>query len=153
MSILTNVICPVSNVKIDSNVSRLSVFFISLLLALYILTGWWPFVAYAAFDYGLRAFNYGKWSPLKRLSQRIATAFAWEPKMIDEAQKVFASRLGFGFTVATLILYPISVPTSMIVCGILLLFSLLDSVANFCVGCLTYNYLVLPFYTRSGRLV
>jgi hypothetical protein len=149
MKFLDNVVCPISHIKIDSNVSRLTVFMNSILIALYLFTGAPYFMLLVAIDYAIRALWKPKYSPLRWVAVRIARMVGLSEKQVNQAPKLFASRVGFLFAVVILFLTPLSIKASLIVAGVLLVFTVLDSVFNFCVGCLTYHYVVFPFYQRS----
>lgn len=147
---LHNIICPVSNIKIDSNVSRLTVFMNAVLLALYLLTGNPVLVVVVAIDYAIRAIWQPKYSPIRFLAMRIANNLYVPEKLIDQAPKLFASRVGFLFAITSTLLFAFSGPASLLVAGVLLVFTTLDSVLDFCVGCLVYTVVVLPFYNFIG---
>lgn len=120
------------------------------LLATYLLTGIPYFVFIVAIDYGIRAIWKPKYSPLRWIALRSVTAIKLPEKFTDQAPKLFASRVGFLFAFASAIFVPLSMPISIIIAGILLVFTILDSVFDFCVGCITYAYIVLPFYQFTG---
>jgi hypothetical protein len=149
LKFLENVVCPISNVKIDSNVSRITVLINALLIALYLYTGGLYFMVLVAIDYGIRALPKPKYSPIRWIAVGIARIVRITKKTVDQAPKLFASRVGFLFAVTVLILNPLSIQASLIVAGVLLVFTILDSVLNFCVGCLTYHYVVFPLYHRQ----
>lgn len=145
-----DVICPVSYIKVDSNVSRVTVFMNSVLLALYLLSGSPYFVAIVAFDYGIRAIWQLKYSPIRFLAVKLTNALDIPVKPIDQAPKLFASRVGFLFAFTSTLLFPVSAMASLGVAGVLLVFTVLDSVFDFCVGCLVYTYVVLSIYKYMG---
>lgn len=153
MSLLQNVICPVSNVKIDSYTSRTTVFLNVILLALYVFTGSPLFILIVALDYGIRAAWKPAYSPLGWVAKRLVRAVGLPQKLVDQAPKLFASRVGFLFAGVSALLLPVSAPASIVVATVLLVFALLDSVFDFCVGCITYTYLVLPFFQRRQGTV
>jgi hypothetical protein len=148
MSFLDNIICPISNVKIDSHVSRLTVFMNVILIALYLFTSIPYFMFLVAIDYGIRALWRPEYSPLRWIAARLARLGGFPVKLVDQAPKLFASRIGFLCAAISVLLMPISITASLIVAGILLIFTILDSVFDFCVGCLIYHYFVFPFYQR-----
>jgi hypothetical protein len=150
MSFFHNVVCPVSNIKINSYASRITVFINAVLLALYLLTGIPYLVAIVAIDYGIRALWNPEYSPLRWLALRILSATNLSEKLTDQAPKLFASRIGFLFALTSTIFFPLSATVSLVIAGILFVFATLDSVFDFCVGCLTYTYIVLPFYQFMG---
>jgi len=150
MKFLDDIICPVSFVKIDNHVSRLTVFTNAVLIALYLFTGAPYFMLVVAIDYGIRAIWKPRYSPLRWIAARIVNLGGFSEKLIDQAPKLFASRVGFLFAAISVLLIPVSITASLIVAGVLLIFTILDSVFDFCVGCLTYYHVVLPFYKYRG---
>jgi hypothetical protein len=150
MSFIDNVICPVSNVKIDSNVSRLTVFLNAICLALFVSTHIPWLVILVAVDYGIRVMGQAEYSPMRWVAVKIAGALKWSAQPIDQAPKLFAARLGFLFSAGSALFFTASLPASLVLGSILLVFATLDSVFDFCVGCLTYTYAVLPFYKWRG---
>lgn len=150
MKFLDDVICPISFVKIDNHISRLTVFFNAVLLALYIWTGIPLFVFVVALDYGIRAVWNPQFSALRWVAAKAIGVSGMAPKLIDQAPKLFASRVGFLFAITSALLAPVSPSASAIVAAVLLVFTVLDSVFDFCVGCMTYYYVVLPFYQWRG---
>jgi len=49
----------------------------------------------------------------------------------------------------SVVLFPAYPAASVIVARILLVFTLLDSVVNFCVGCLAYHYIVFLLFGKG----
>ena len=147
---LDNVVCPISVEKIDSNVSRLTIFFNVILMGLYIYTLLPVFILIVAIDYLIRATSDVKYSPVRFIALNIVKGLKLQKKPINLAQKVFASRLGTICAItASILFFTGNYTGSIIVTSILLVLSTLDSVFNFCVGCLIYNYIVYPFYKEK----
>jgi hypothetical protein len=150
MNFIDNAVCPISNVKIDGNVSRLTVFINVIFIALYLLTGSPYFMIVIAIDYGIRGIWSQKYSPLRWIAERVARAVGIPVKLVDAAPKLFGARGGFVFAAISVVLIPIAPVASFIVAGVVLIVALLDSVVDLCVGCLTYAYIVLPYYKWRG---
>ncbi len=150
MSLFKNTVCPVSDRRTESYASRLTVLVCSALLVGYLVTGnvWLP--AIVAIDYFIRAIGQGKYSPIRAMSAAILDLFSVKPKMVDEAPKLFASRVGFIFAALAVIFAPFSLVASFVFAGILGVFSFLDGAFNFCVGCLTYHYVVFPLMGKPN---
>lgn len=147
MNLMTSIVCPVSFESIDSNVSRLSIFTLVVLMALFLMTNNPLWLFFVVIDYSFRATGYGKYSILTVLYSNLIQFLNISPKYIDKAQKVFAARLGLLCAVAGLVLAIAGFSTAaIVVIAMLASLSTMDSVFNFCVGCLIYNYLVYPFY-------
>ena len=145
-----SLICPLSPEKIDSNTSRLTVFLNVLLMAGFLITLNPVFIIIVSIDYFARAALNVKYSPIRFVSFGIVNAMNLKKKPINLAQKIFASRLGFLCAISSSILIVLGYSTaSIIVAALLMSLAILDSVFNFCVGCLIYNYLVYPFYKNS----
>lgn len=146
------IICPVSSEKIDSNVSRLTVFINVVSLAAFLLTLNPVFGYIVAIDYFIRAFLSGKYSPLRFISLQTIKALRLTEKPINIAQKIFASRLGFLCILASVVLLHLQfILAAYIVGGMLLVLAIADSVFDLCVGCLIYNYIVYPFYSKKMK--
>lgn len=147
MKYLNNVICPIGIEKIDLNVSRITVFLNVILMGLFFYTNNPLYIVAVFTDYLIRAVFNAKYSPLRFISTSTLKTFKVEGEKINLAQKVFASRLGMLCALSSLIFFYFdnTVGTSISL-GLLMVLSFADSVFNFCVGCLIYNYIVYPFY-------
>jgi len=148
---LQSIICPISNEKIDSNVSRLTIFISVILVIVYIFTHQ-PFYLYlAALDYFIRAFLKVEYSPLRFVALSISNMLKLKPKLIDKAPKVFTSRLGIICLFTAAILFNLGLTTASI--GITIMASslfLLDALNIVCVGCLIYHNLVFPMFKNTN---
>ena len=141
------IICPISIQKIDSNVSRLTVFINVLFMAAFLTTQIPYFMIIVSIDYFIRAVLKVEYSPIRLIAMGITGTLGLKKKPINLAQKIFASRLGVIVAVASVILFFTGATNaSLIVAGMLLALSFMDSVFNYCVGCIIYNYVVYPFY-------
>jgi hypothetical protein len=142
-------ICPVSTQRINRNVVRITGFMMATMITLYAITGSIYFIIAITIDYFIRAFTSLKYSPFSWLAGQITRLFKSKEIQIDKAPKIFASRVGFLFALATVILYYFH-PTSSLIVGLTLMgFALLESVFDFCVGCVVYTYVVLPIFKES----
>ena len=116
-------------------------------MALYIITLHPSFIIVVSIDYTIRAVLKVMYSPIRYLALAIIPVFKLKKKPINLAQKIFASRLGMICGITAVILYFTGYFTSSIVVTMILMtLSVLDSIFNFCVGCLIYNFVVYPFY-------
>jgi hypothetical protein len=146
----SQLVCPISDKRIDCNVSRMMVFLSSIVIAAYLYTRVPYFMIAVAFDYGIRAFGNPKYSLLRLMACGIVKALRLPELKIDLAPKLFASRLGFLCAIVSAGLFFLNAQAVSI--GIAILFlglTLLDSVFDFCVGCLIYHYLVFPIHHRK----
>ncbi|NQT68010.1 MAG: DUF4395 domain-containing protein [Desulfobacteraceae bacterium] len=142
-------ICPVSTQRINRKVVRITGFMMATMIALFAITGSIYFIIAITIDYFIRAFTSLKYSPFSWLAGQITRLFKLKEIQIDKAPKIFASRVGFLFALATVILYYFH-PTSSLIVGLTLMgFALLESVFDFCVGCVVYTYVVIPIFKES----
>jgi hypothetical protein len=144
---LSQVVCPISNVKMDENVGRVNSFLVSLLILLFVATySPWPLVLLAV-DFAIRGCSNPGYSPLRWLAVKLATLMRLPVKRVDAAPKLFSVRLGLLCTGLALLFLAAQQPAlSVGMAVILVAFTLLDSLANLCVGCILYHYVVFPFY-------
>lgn len=141
---MKTLICPLSTQRISRHVVRLTGLMMATMIALYLLTGNIAFIGAIMIDYSFRAFTTLPYSPFSWVAMQIVRQTDWSPKQIDKAPKIFAARVGWLFAVGTAVLYFIYPPASLIVGAALMTFALLESVLDFCVGCVVYTYIVLP---------
>lgn len=141
-----NLICPISPLRVNENVVRLTASGIALLVVFYLATGSPSLILVLLLDFSLRAFTTLKYSPLSWLAAQIAQRLALPEIKIDKAPKIFAARVGFLFSVVILVLAFIHPLSSLVVSVVLLGFALLEAVFNICAGCLVYSYVVFPFF-------
>lgn len=141
---MNSLICPISTEKVNSSVVRITGFLVATTVAAFILTGNIFFIAFLFIDFTIRAFTTLKISPYSWLASKLASGLGLTPKMIDKAPKLFASRVGFVFSLAALLLFYASPVASVVVASILMACALLESLFDFCVGCVVYTYIVLP---------
>jgi apolipoprotein N-acyltransferase len=91
-------------------------------------------------DFFLRAFNFGKYSPLHLLSDQVIHSFQLPYKPIDQAPKRFAAKIGFILTIAILAAHILSwINLSHLLAMAIILFALMESVFGFCAGCHIYT--------------
>jgi len=147
---MNSIICPISTKRIDNNVSRITVFISVVFMAFFIYTRNPIYMIIVTIDTMIRAVIDVKYSPLKQMSSQAIRVMKWKEELIDLAKKIFASRLGMLCGVASILLFYFELETaSFIVAAIWLVLGILDSVFNFCLGCIIYSYLVFPFYKSN----
>ncbi|MBL0023958.1 MAG: DUF4395 domain-containing protein [Saprospiraceae bacterium] len=146
----TIIICPVSTVKVDSHISRLTVFLNVLLMVYFLFTVASLAILVVAIDYGIRAMGYNQYSPICFIASLIIRISGMKAKMVDKAPKIFASRLGFICATLGFIFITAQLTfASILIVSFFVVLATLDSVFDFCVGCMIYNYLVFPFFNKA----
>lgn len=139
-------ICPVSNIKINEYTARLTNFTMVVLLVLYIFLKIEYLLFITTFDYLFRSFLNIKYSPVSFAYNMLFKLINAPVKLKDKAPKVFASRVGFLLSATALVLFYFYPLGSLTAAGVLAFCSFMDSVFNYCFGCLIYYKIVLPFY-------
>lgn len=146
---IKQLVCPISDERINERVTRINALFgIVLLIAGFVFNSVFFFVFLLA-DFYTRAFTKAKFSPISYLSYNMANALNLNKKNIDKAPKIFAARIGFLMTMAitTLFLFQLN-NAALIVGGVLIFFATLEFALAICMGCIMYTYLILPFYRK-----
>ncbi len=146
---MKQLICPISDQRVNEHVTRLNALFAILLVVLAFVLNLSLLLVFLVADFFIRAYTKMKYSPISYLSHTLANALSLEVRLIDKAPKIFAARLGFLMSAFILVLFILNIQlASMIVAGILIFFAGLEFLFGICVGCFIYTYLILPFYKR-----
>ncbi len=148
---LNNLICPVSSDRINENTARVNGFLVATVVALFASTRNIFLIGFLLVDFFIRAFTSLKYSPSSWLSSQVVKRLRLPYMKTDKAPKVFAARVGFLFAAATLGFFSINRKVSVAVSLVLMSFAILESVFNFCVGCLVYTYVVFPIFGKKAE--
>jgi hypothetical protein len=146
---LKNLVCPMSSQFIDKGASRVGASLTALLLVLFAATGFWPIMAYVVLDYLVRVFA-NRRGPTSWVACQLLRIIGVEPVLANKGPKIFAWRVGLLMAIVAFALLPVSPAAAVVVASALAGFNILDGVFNFCVGCILYTYVVLPYYNRQG---
>jgi Domain of unknown function (DUF4395) len=134
--------CPVDFIPVNENKVRLTALWVLLLVLASLLINPLPIFVFLAIDFFLRAFNYGKYSPLNILSISIVKQLKIPNKPIDQAPKRFAAGIGFALSViVVLLLIARFTKTASALTVIFAAFAFLESFLSFCAGCYVYTFL------------
>lgn len=147
MNNLKQLVCPISEERVNERVTRINALFGILLIIAGFFTDSVLFFAFLTADFYTRAFSNAQYSPISYLSHRMANALNLNKREIDKAPKVFAARIGFLMSLIITLLMLFQYNTAAyLVSGILVFFATLEFALAICMGCLIYTYLILPFY-------
>lgn len=147
---MKQIICPISNEKVDEGITRTNALLSIILLTSAFVFNSSLFLVLLAADFFIRAFTKLKYSPISYASHLLTNAMGVSKKNINKAPKVFAARLGFVMTGVITVLFLSGLNTSaLVVAGILISFASLEFALAICVGCIIYTYVLLPFYKNS----
>ncbi len=143
MKNLIDIICPVSDVKADENVVRISAILTVLITTTAVLVNSYLIFFLLAADFAVRSFFSGIGSPLKILSTHIAGILKIRnKKLITAAPKKFAALLGMTFSLLAGLLILFHLPIAAVITASFLIFcAFLEGVFGFCMGCFVYTIL------------
>jgi hypothetical protein len=147
MNMKSYAVCPVSDRKVSEQVARVNGIFTVLLLIIFGLTKSILPVIFLSFDFFLRSFNFSGYSLLAVSSKRIVSYFDLKQNFINAGPKIFAARIGLLFSCLIIISYFFNADLpAFSLAGVLLLFSLLESVWGLCVACEIYPFVYRLLY-------
>lgn len=147
MNNLKQLVCPVSDEKIDERVTRLNALLVILIVIAGFLFNLVIFPVLLTADFFIRGFTRLKFSPLSYLSNKMSNVLQLDKKITDKAPKIFAARIGFVFSLSISVLLLLNLNTAALITGgVLVFFASLEMALAICMGCIMYTYFVLPFY-------
>lgn len=139
------------NLSTDENIVRIIAAQVVIITAITVVTSWIFPIFLLAIDFALRAFT-NQFSPLKAVVKKIAAFLKLKPKPIFAAPKKFAATLGFIFSIIIVVLLFLEFYyTAKIVGSFLILFAILESGFNICVGCYFYNWIIAPIVNKRNN--
>jgi hypothetical protein len=145
-----NIICPVSETKVNENAARISAAGTIIIAALGLYFNSFLIFAFLAADFSIRAYTPAGSSPIKYITQLIVNFLKIKNKPIGAAQKKFAAELGFILSIAICLLMIFGNYLAVNILGfILIFFAFLEAVFNFCFGCVVYTYIALPLLRKE----
>lgn len=134
--------CPVNFEKIDENRVRLQALLTALTASAFLLSGWVFFAFLLLYDFSARLFISQKISPFAQLSIVLIKIFDMPERSVDSAPKIFASYIGFVFSIIILLASLFDAGAISAAFAIILaICAALDAVFNYCVGCKVYAIL------------
>ncbi|MDX9881228.1 MAG: DUF4395 domain-containing protein [Prolixibacteraceae bacterium] len=146
---MKNILCPISDERINEQVTRLNALFAIVAVVLAFVSKSPVFLIFLMADFFMRAFTRLKYSPISYMSIGLSNALQLPAKSIDKAPKIFAARLGFVMTTVISLLFILNLKlAALVVAGVLVFFATLEFAFAICVGCAIYSYVVLPFYKK-----
>lgn len=128
----------------DEHVVRIIAGLVVVIATLALITHAHLAVLFLVIDFALRAFTFQP-SPLAALAKIIARTLHLEPYPIFAAPKRFAAGLGFGFSLAVLILLSLNLYTAAwLTGGLLIVCAVLEAAFRICAGCYIFSWIVAP---------
>ena len=143
---MKTIVCPVSSERIPAVLPRVTAFYVIAVLLVALTAEFYLLAAFLTIDFYLRGFHNGTYSLLAVAARRTSKLLNVSGKTVDKAPKVFAARLGFVFSLSIAVTGLVGLtPVALTLALGLTFFALLECVFDFCVGCVIYSWLVLPF--------
>ena len=93
MNNLKQLVCPVSDEKVDERVTRLNALLVILIVIAGFLFNSVIFPVLLTADFFIRGFTRLKFSPLSYLSNQMSNVLQLDKKITDKAPKIFAARI------------------------------------------------------------
>lgn len=126
--------------QVDVRGPRFGAWITTVVLALVLVTGWWPLLAAQLVVFGVGAFAGLRWAPYGLVFRYlVAPRLGPVSEREDAAPPRFAQAVGFAFALVGVIGYATGVPVLGIVATALaLVAALLNAAVGFCLGCEMY---------------
>lgn len=140
----TNLECPIDGIQINETKVRVVAGLALTTGLVYLATGWLALPLVLAVDFGLRSFDFGKYSLFGQIADWLVTTLRLPYKATDQAPKRFAARIGLLFALLISGLQVAGIP-AFIPASILTIFAALESIAGFCAGCYVYTFYIRLF--------
>lgn len=131
--------CPLNFTKVDSNVSRLSAFIVTLLVLSYLYTQNVYILIFLFVDFVLKLFFNPAVSPIMIFAEFLKSILKLKEKYADGGAKKLAGYFGLFFVSALIVTHFLHVwLLSLGIAVVFLSCSLLDVFFNYCIGCKIY---------------
>jgi len=150
MDTYQNITCPVSPNRVDENTARINAIVTVIIIGFGLFQNSIILSLLLAIDFFLRAFTRGSYSPVRFLSKQVGHALHIAEKPIDASPKRFAAGMGMTLAIIISIFQLLNLESYAILVGaVLIFFALLEGLVGFCMGCLIYTYIVVPFRPKG----
>lgn len=132
-------VCPITDKRINERVARLNALATVVLVVLFVIVNFWGGMLLMVIDFAIRGFVDSKYSPICQMNKWIALRLDLSPKMMNAGPKIFAAQVGLILSGIALVAALTGFSElSLVVAGILGLFSFLEAAFGFCVACKLY---------------
>jgi len=131
--------CPITFRQIDGTIARINALSLSLMLLAYLFTNQIAFIYILGFDLIIRLFINKRLSPINQISRLIKVAIRAKTHSTDAGAKHLAGYFALGFSWSIVALHSFGlVFEAKILSSVFVLFTSLEFIFNFCVGCKIY---------------
>jgi hypothetical protein len=131
---------PTRSPGIDVRGPRFGAWVTTVVLAVVLVTGWWPLLAAQAVVFAVGAFAGLRWAPYGLVfRQLVAPRLGPVAEREDPAPPRFAQAVGLAFAVVGVLGYAFGVPVlGVVATALALIAALLNAAVGFCLGCEMY---------------
>ena len=139
--------CPITESRINERIARSNAVISLILITAFAFTQNILLIVFLAVDFLSRAIPYSKYSLVAISSRNIVKYIPVDNHMINAGPKIFAARIGTLITGLITLSMLLSLNyVSMLLTGLLGLFSFLEGAFGICVACKIYPYLYNLLY-------
>jgi hypothetical protein len=143
-------LCPMSDKRVNKWIARINAALTFVLLLVFFYTQNMYVILFLAFDFMLRGNDNAQYSLLAIVSKQILKALPLKPQAINAGPKFFAARIGYFFSLLTLLFWAFKWPvTANVVAGIFALFAFLEAAVGFCMACYVYPFVYKATYHQE----
>jgi len=131
--------CPISTRRVDANMVRVISFQVALFTVALLFTQETIFALVLLFDFFVRAIRRPHFSLFYTLGNFVLKGWGIAPKLCDESPKRFALYMGLVTSLVLLFCYVAGLTgTATVIAIVLLVFALLETIFDYCIGCKIY---------------
>jgi len=131
--------CPIAFRQIDGTIVRINAVTLSLLLIAYLISSQIIFIYILGVDLMIRLFINKRLSPINQISRLIKMAIRAKTNNTDAGAKRLAAYFALGFSLGIITLHSFGlVNEAKGLSSVFILFSSLEVIFNYCVGCKIY---------------
>ncbi len=137
---MNNKSCPISLVSVDSNIARITAFYVGLIFSIFLIAQNYALIFFLILDFTTRIFLSKEYSLLFMLSKNTKMIMKLQSIKVDAAPKKLAAIFGLIFLVSIAALHLANLsPLFYIFSGILLVCIFLEVLFSYCLGCEIYH--------------
>ena len=131
--------CPIAFRQIDGTIVRINALSLSLIVGAYLISGQIAFIYVLGLDLIIRLFMSKRLSPINQISHLIKVAIRAKTHNTDAGAKRLAAYFALGFSLSIIALHSFGfLYEAKVLSTVFILFSSLEVVFNYCVGCKIY---------------
>ena len=132
--------CPISFVRVDANIARISAFYVAILITLFLVIKSELIMLFLTIDFLTRVFSKKDYSLIYMLSYLTKDILKFNTLMVDAAPKKLAMLFGLVFVSAILIASFLSLHLLVyLLSAVLLACVFLEVTFSYCLGCEIYH--------------